>query len=146
MHFRASCGGRVALVCPIQSTKEMMLQSHCHWLSWRYSFFKSWRVRKVKWLNQIRLASMNYRVISTSNYCESVLGFYENGAVKRQAGSLTRHMGEHVSIQCLQAVSTESQLRKLGQVPEHIRWQVLHLIVPQVEFLVQYTTHLFLWC
>ncbi len=54
-------------------------------------------------------------------------------------------MGEHVSIHCLQAVSTESQLRKLGHVPEHIRWQVLQLVVPQVEFLVQYSTHLYLW-
>lgn len=65
----------------------------------------------------------------------------ENGAVKRQpAGvSLTRHMGEHVSIHCLQAVSAESQLRKLGHVPEHIRWQVLQFIVPQEEFLVEYS-------
>lgn len=66
--------------------------------------------------------------------------------MKRQAGgSFTRHMGEHVSIHCLQAVSTESQLRKLGHVPEHVRWQVLQLVVPQVEFLVQYSAHLFLW-
>ncbi len=54
-------------------------------------------------------------------------------------------MGKHVSIHCLQAVSTENQLRKLGHVPEHIRWQVLQLIVPQVELLVQYSARSFLW-
>lgn len=46
-------------------------------------------------------------------------------------------MGEHVSIQCLQAIPTESQLRQLGHVPEHVRRQVLQLVVPQVELLVQ---------
>lgn len=55
----------------------------------------------------------------------------------------TGHMGEHVSVHCPQAVSTERQLRKLGQVPEHIRWQVLQLVVPQVEFLVEYSAHSF---
>lgn len=79
------------------------------------------------------------------NTYESLLCSSENGTVKRPpAGvSLTRHMGEHVSIHCPQAVSTEGQLRKLGHVPEHIRWQVLQHVVPQVEFLVQYSAHLF---
>lgn len=52
-------------------------------------------------------------------------------------------MGEHVPIQGLQAVSTESKLRKLGHVPEHIRWQMLQLVVPQVEFLIQDSALLF---
>lgn len=60
------------------------------------------------------------------------------------SGSRTRHMGKHVSIHSLQAISTKSQLRKIGHVPKHIRWQVIQTIVPQVEFLVQNLVHLFL--
>lgn len=78
-------------------------------------------------------------------YYESLLYSSENGTVKGRQGSLTRHMGKYVPIHCLQAVPTEGQLRKLGHVPEHIRWQVLQRIVPQVKFLVQYSAHLVLW-
>lgn len=60
-------------------------------------------------------------------------------------GSFTRHLGEHVPIHCPQAVSTESHVRKLGHIPKHIRRQVLQLVVPQVEFLVPYSTRLLLW-
>lgn len=56
---------------------------------------------------------------------------------QKKGGSRTMHVGEHVSIHC--------QLSKLGHIAEHIRWQVLQLVVPQVEILVQYLAHSFLW-
>lgn len=37
---------------------------------------------------------------------------------RQRGGSLTRHMGEHVCIHCLEAVSTEGQLRELGRPAE----------------------------
>lgn len=87
----------------------------------------------------------------TSEHCshlrlyshESLLCLCENGKVKKPPVGFRRtgHMGEHVSIHCPQAVSTERQLRKLGQVPEHIRWQVLQLVVPQVELLIEESAH-----
>lgn len=48
-------------------------------------------------------------------------------------------MSKHASIHYLQAVPTESQLRQLGHVAEHIWRQVLQLVVPQEQFLVQKT-------
>lgn len=47
-HLRVSRGDRVALVCLIHLTKELILQSHCQGLSWRYSFFSSERGQKRK--------------------------------------------------------------------------------------------------
>lgn len=61
----------------------------------------------------------------------------------RNVGSLTWHMSKHVSIHYLQVIPTESQLREPGNVAEHIWRQVLQIVVPQVEFLVQETEGVF---
>lgn len=90
----------------------------------------------LKW---IMLASANDAVLSTStiinhSFAPVKMGWWKGHLL---ALGLTKHLGEHVSIHCLQAVSTESQLRKLGHVPEHIRWKMIQIVLPQVEFLVQ---------
>ena len=49
--------------------------------------------------------------------------------------SLTRQLGENVSIHVFKTVSTEGQLGELGCLSKQVLGQPLQLVVPQVELL-----------